>query len=70
MREIKAYEHDGKLYRTQEEALKQVLYEGLTSLFTNDGWHDIMRKIVHRKDVQNQIISLITKHQEGLNGKD
>ena len=70
MKEITAYEHNGKIYRSAEEALKQELYENMTTLFANDGWHDIMRKIVHNKDVQNQIVSLITKHQEALNGED
>ena len=45
MKQVKAYEYNGKLYKTPEEALKQKLYENLTNLFANDGWHDIMRKI-------------------------
>jgi hypothetical protein len=69
MREVKAYEHNGKLYRSAEEALKQELYGGLTTLFfPGDSWNDIARKIVHRKDIQNHLVSLITKHQEELNG--
>ena len=70
MKEITAYEHNGKLYRTQEEALRQELYEGLTNLFSNDDWHDIMRKIAYRKDVQDKIVNLITKYQEEINGED
>ena len=70
MKQVKAYEYNGKLYKTPEEALKQELYEGLTTLFANDGWHDIMRKIVHNKDVQNHLVSLITKYQEEINGED
>ena len=70
MKQVKAYEHNGKLYKSAEEALKQELYEGLTTLFANDGWHVIMKKIVHRKDIQDELVKLITKHQEELNGED
>lgn len=75
MVEVKAFEHNGKLYKTQEEALKQELSEGLTYLFLGgDDRHDIMRKIVHKKDVQDKIVSLITRYQEtlkeALNGKE
>ena len=70
MKQVKAYEYDGKLYKTPEEALKQEFYDGLKYLFANDGWHDIMNKITHNKDVQNQLVKLITRHQEELNGED
>ena len=68
MKQVKAYEYDGKLYKTPEEALKQEFYDDLTSVFANYDWKENIKRIVNRKDIQDELVELITKHQEELNG--
>ena len=68
MKPVKAYEYNGKLYKTPEEALKQEFYDDLTSVFAGYDWVENIKRIVNRKDIQDGLVALITRHQEEING--
>ena len=70
MKQVKAYEYDGKLYKTPEEALKQEFYDDLTRVLTSNDWYENIKRIVNRKDIQDELIKLIKRHQEEINGED
>ena len=63
MKEVRAFEYNGKLYRTEEEALKQELYDGLSTIFAGCDVYSVMRKIAERKDVQDELVKIISKRQ-------
>lgn len=64
MKEIRAFEYNNKIYRTEREAFEEELYDDVTNLFANDSSRDIIVKIVYEKDVQNELVRIIKKYQE------
>lgn len=64
MKELVAFEYNGKIYRTKEEAFDQELYDGLLNILTRNDRYEIARSIVRSKKVQAELISLLTKYQK------
>ena len=63
MKKVEAYEHNGKLYKTKNEAYSQRLFDGVADIFYRCERVDIIRKIVYEKDTQKKLVELIEEHQ-------
>lgn len=68
MKEIRAYEAEGRLFKTEAEARDYILEIGLKKLFSSRDGYQILDHMVNRKDIRLQLIKLlIERDQEAQN---
>lgn len=66
MKEVQAFEHNGKLYETKKEALESKLYDELYRLLYQREGQNVIRILTKNKSIQKEVLKLITKHQQDL----
>lgn len=66
MQKIEAYEHNGKLYRTKEEAIQDEFRAKLLNLFRNCNGPEMLNLISNSQKTQDELYEALTKYREGV----
>ena len=56
MKQITAYEVEGKLFKTEQEARQHILEKKLNEHFRNKDAYDLLRKIIRNKETRDFLI--------------